>query len=64
MDRHGHDGPLWHKSSYSSGQGSCVEVAEGESTLVRDTQNRGLGHVAYSAGAWASFLRGVKLQHL
>ncbi|NYH52512.1 hypothetical protein HNR06_002101 [Nocardiopsis arvandica] len=64
MNGHDHDGHPWHKSSYSAAQGSCVEVAEGESTLVRDTQNRGLGHVAYSAGAWASFLRGVKLQYL
>ncbi|MFL1437116.1 DUF397 domain-containing protein [Nocardiopsis protaetiae] len=50
----------WHKSSYSSGQGSCVEVAEGQSVLVRDTQNRPLGHIDYSAEAWASFLQGVK----
>ncbi|MFD6951860.1 DUF397 domain-containing protein [Nocardiopsis sp. TSRI0078] len=63
MDRHEHGRSPWHKSSYSSGQGSCVEVAEGKSVLVRDTRNRGLGHVEYSADAWTSFLRGVKLQH-
>ncbi|QKW31743.1 DUF397 domain-containing protein [Nocardiopsis sp. MT53] len=59
--RHESGRPLWHKSSYSSGQGSCVEVAEGQSVLVRDTQNRPLGHLDYSAEAWASFLQGVKL---
>ncbi|MDE3725119.1 DUF397 domain-containing protein [Nocardiopsis sp. N85] len=51
---------MWHKSSYSAAQGSCVEVAEGRSVLVRDTQNRPLGHIDYSARAWASFVRGVK----
>lgn len=50
----------WHKSSYSAAEGSCVEVAEGRDILVRDTQNRPLGHIDYSAEAWASFLQGVK----
>jgi len=53
-------GRLWHTSSYSAAEGRCVEVAEGERVLVRDTRNRGLGHVAYSADAWADFLHGVK----
>lgn len=63
MGRHDHGAKQWHTSSYSSGEGRCVEVAEGKSVLVRDTQNRPLGHVEYSADAWASFLRGVKLHH-
>ncbi|MDA8370387.1 MAG: DUF397 domain-containing protein [Nocardiopsaceae bacterium] len=53
-------GPEWHKSSYSGAQGSCVEVAEGEAVLVRDTQNRGLGHIEYSTDAWTAFLRDLK----
>ncbi|GAA0995218.1 MULTISPECIES: DUF397 domain-containing protein [Nocardiopsidaceae] len=60
MIEHGLDRHVWHKSSHSSGQGSCVEVAEGERVLVRDTRNRPLGHVEYTAGAWSDFLRGVK----
>ncbi|WP_150240202.1 DUF397 domain-containing protein [Nocardiopsis quinghaiensis] len=63
MNRHDHGDRPWHKSSYSAAQGSCVEVAEGRSVLVRDTRNRDLGHVEYSADAWASFLRGVRLQY-
>ncbi|PDP86022.1 DUF397 domain-containing protein [Glycomyces fuscus] len=47
----------WHKSSYSGGSGSCVEVAEGRAVLVRDTQNRELGHIDYTPEAWAAFLR-------
>lgn len=50
----------WHKSSYSGSAGNCFEVAEGESVLVRDTQNRELGHIEYSSAAWAVFLRDLK----
>ena len=46
----------WHKSSFSGEAGSCVEVAEGESVLVRDTENRPLGHIDYTPEAWAAFL--------
>ncbi|MEE2036205.1 DUF397 domain-containing protein [Nocardiopsis sp. CT-R113] len=46
----------WHKSTYSGAAGSCVEVAEGESVLVRDTENRPLGHIDYTPEAWAAFL--------
>jgi len=53
-----HD-PQWHKSSYSGSAGDCVEVAEGERVLVRDTQNRPLGHIEYSAQAWSAFLSGL-----
>ncbi|MFY7067653.1 DUF397 domain-containing protein [Nocardiopsis changdeensis] len=49
--------PQWHKSSYSGGSGSCVEVAEGAETLVRDTQNRELGHLGFAAGEWTALLR-------
>ncbi|MFJ9555420.1 DUF397 domain-containing protein [Nocardiopsis sp. NPDC101807] len=57
---HGLDGHVWHKNSHSSGQGSCVEVAEGERVLVRDTRHRPLGHVEYTVGAWSDFLRCVR----
>lgn len=60
MSNHAQEGPQWHKSSYSSGEGSCVEVAEGWTVLVRDTQNRRLGHVEYSTEAWMVFLSEVK----
>ncbi|GAA1095790.1 DUF397 domain-containing protein [Nocardiopsis metallicus] len=49
----------WHKSSYSSGGQNCVEVAEGPSTLVRDTQNRELGHLAVSTTEWSALLAAV-----
>lgn len=50
----------WTKSSYSNGEGgNCVE-ARGDTAdacvLVRDTQNRGLGHLAFDAGEWSVLL--------
>lgn len=54
--RRDRDGHAWHKSSYSSAEGSCVEVTEGSTVAVRDTQNRGLGHIMYSSRAWAAFV--------
>lgn len=50
----------WHKSSYSGSSGSCVEVSEGRSVLVRDTENRELGHIDYSPTTWVSFLQGLR----
>ena len=47
----------WLTSSYSAGGGNCVEVAEGKETLVRDTQNRDLGHLVVPATEWTALLR-------
>lgn len=46
----------WHKSSYSTSGANCVEVAEGSETRVRDTQNRELGHLSFSANEWDALL--------
>ena len=56
----------WHKSSYSNPTGGeCVEVAElPEAVLVRDTQNRELGHLGFPSPAWAAFLADLKTDHL
>ncbi|WP_435111597.1 DUF397 domain-containing protein [Nocardiopsis synnemataformans] len=51
----------WHKSSYSDGGGgNCVEVAEGSTTLVRDTQNRHAGHLGFQAQEWDALLKAVR----
>jgi hypothetical protein len=48
----------WFTSSYSSGNGQCIETArlpEG-GMAVRDTKNRAGGALSFSAQAWHSFL--------
>ncbi|MDA0563755.1 DUF397 domain-containing protein [Streptomonospora sp. S1-112] len=56
----------WRKSSYSNQKGGdCVEVADtAPVVLVRDTQNRHLGHLAFSANEWPAFLTAVKATDL
>ncbi|MBB6119492.1 DUF397 domain-containing protein [Nocardiopsis algeriensis] len=46
----------WRTSSYSTEQGECVEVSEGFFTGVRDTKNRELGALFFSASEWQAFL--------
>ena len=48
--------PTWHVSSYTGGQGNCVEVAEGQSVLVRDTKNRQRGHLSFQSTEWTNLL--------
>lgn len=50
----------WHKSNYSTNGGECVEVAEGQNVLLRDTQNRELGHLAFGTDEWSSLLDALK----
>ena len=54
---------VWRKSSWSSFNGNCVEVAELRGGLigVRDTKNAGLGPVLLFEGAtWRSFIDVLK----
>jgi hypothetical protein len=54
----------WNKSSYSNGHGGdCVEARRdtaASSVLVRDTQNRELGHLALPAQEWTALMRAVR----
>ncbi|WP_306365921.1 DUF397 domain-containing protein [Nocardiopsis sp. CC223A] len=54
--------PEWHKSSYSAGTDNCVEVAEGRIILVRDTQYRESGHLAFTAGEWTAVLNTLSVK--
>ena len=50
----------YHKSSYSGHSGDCVEVREGVTTSVRDTQNREAGRLVFKVQEWAALLRSLR----
>lgn len=51
----------WRKSTASSGNGNCVEVALMESLVaVRDTKDRGGPALVLPAGGWRTFIAGAK----
>jgi hypothetical protein len=55
-------GDGWFTSSYSGGSGTeCVETAYGpERVAVRDSKDAGGPVLTFAAGAWETFLGGVK----
>jgi hypothetical protein len=52
----------WHKSSYSSQDGNCVEVARNLPVLVavRDSKSPGLPNLLVSPETWRAFLLGLR----
>ena len=51
----------WHKSSYSSASGQCVEVAPVAGGIaVRDSKNPAGPSLIFTRQAWAAFVEGVK----
>jgi uncharacterized protein DUF397 len=53
----------WHKSSYSTQNGSCVEVARtpgATAVAVRDSQDPYGPALAFTAREWQAFLRQLK----
>ncbi len=51
----------WHKSSRSSGNGNCVEVAAvDDAVAVRDTKDRGGPVLVFTAAEWRAFITGAK----
>jgi len=59
----GHTQATWRKSSWSSFNGNCVEVADlGDQWIgVRDTKDHGVGPILIFGGAaWRSFVDGLR----
>jgi hypothetical protein len=51
---------VWRTSTYSGGNGSCVEVAElGTHVAVRDSKDRGGTVLVFGREAWRSFIRNI-----
>ena len=51
----------WATSSYSGGNGACIEVAKtGAGAFFRDTKDRPRGAASASSAAWSAFLSAVK----
>ncbi len=48
------------KSSYSGSNGSCIEVASGDTVLIRDTTDRGGFTLAVSPATWTTFLATIR----
>ena len=55
----------WKKSSRSSGNGQCVEIAHlDDAVAVRDSKNPTGPALTFSPDAWAAFLLAVKNDEL
>jgi Domain of unknown function (DUF397) len=50
----------WRTSTYSTGNGECVEVASGSGVAVRDTTDRSGVTLGVSAAAWRAFLATIR----
>jgi Domain of unknown function (DUF397) len=55
------EAPVWRKSSYSGGNGECVEFAVPDTTsvAVRDSKDPEGPSLSFSADAWAAFVADV-----
>ncbi|MCX4684968.1 DUF397 domain-containing protein [Kitasatospora purpeofusca] len=54
-------GTAWHKSSYSVGDGECIEIASGFPDIVpvRDSKDPHGPTLAFSSTAWQSFITAI-----
>ncbi|MFI9598976.1 DUF397 domain-containing protein [Streptomyces sp. NPDC052043] len=51
----------WKTSSYSTGNGACIEVAKtGNGAYFRDTKDRPRGAHSASPAAWGAFVDAVR----
>jgi hypothetical protein len=54
-------GAAWYKSSRSSGNGNCVEVAAlGAAVAVRDSKDRSGPVLVFTPAEWSAFVAGAK----
>ncbi|WP_394325071.1 DUF397 domain-containing protein [Streptomyces rimosus] len=57
-------GVTWRKSTYSGGQGECLEIADGlpahSPVPIRDSKRPDGPHLLFPGPAWAAFIASVK----
>jgi hypothetical protein len=55
------DGARWRTSTYTNGNGNCVEVAslDGGHIAVRDTKDRTRPALVYTREEWKAFIAGL-----
>ncbi|MGH7744334.1 MAG: DUF397 domain-containing protein [Candidatus Dormibacteria bacterium] len=54
-------GAVWRKSTRSSGNGQCVEVATlNSATAVRDSKNPAGPALTFTPSQWAAFTAGIR----
>jgi Domain of unknown function (DUF397) len=52
---------LWRKSTYSGGNGSCVEIADlGTAAAVRDSKDGNGPKLIFAADEWRGFIDSIK----
>ncbi|MDH6579822.1 DUF397 domain-containing protein [Kitasatospora sp. MAP5-34] len=53
---------VWRKSTYSNGQGECIEAADGLTAIVpvRDSKDPDGPALVFPAAAWSAFVAGVR----
>ncbi|MCC3771957.1 DUF397 domain-containing protein [Streptomyces sp. UNOC14_S4] len=56
---------IWLKSSYSSGNGQCVEATlQGGATQTRDSKDTHGATIAFSKATWTQFISRIRGSHL
>ncbi|MFF2656540.1 DUF397 domain-containing protein [Kitasatospora sp. NPDC058032] len=64
--KHPSEAVQWRKSTYSNGQGDCVEVADGHAGIVpvRDSKDPDGPTLTFTTTAWQSFLTAIHTDEL
>ncbi|CAL9520515.1 hypothetical protein SUDANB171_03811 [Streptomyces sp. enrichment culture] len=63
MEQNPHGPVIWRRSSYSSANGQCVEIAElpqAFAVVVRDSKDTSLPGAVLPGPAWTAFLNHLK----
>ncbi|MFF3108563.1 DUF397 domain-containing protein [Kitasatospora sp. NPDC057904] len=53
-------GAAWRKSTYSNGQGGCIEVDDSHPGRVRDSKDPQGPTLVFPTSAWRSFVSAVR----